>query len=229
MIMKDCSQAFIKDSVSDQRIRYRYLMSFLISYNGQFSPLISPVDPSARNLIHPVTSIKNIASAHEFKEVLEEVQHPPEAHKEPNQKLGAYKQAAKSFEESKKRFYAKDIMSFPVKLIQESAATSSAKELMAKFGFRHLPVINHANIITGLITDRELTAGTENNLCSEIMLKRVIVADEHASINEIAIIFLKEKINALPVVDSKREIVGIITHSDILKYVIETSPFLGKA
>ena len=204
-------------------------MSFLVSYNGQFSPLVTPVDQSAKNLIHPVNSIKHIAPDHEFKEVLEEIHHLPEAHKEPQKKLGAYKQGANSFEESKKRFYAKDIMTFPVKVIQESAATSSAKELMAKFGFRHLPVINHNYIITGLITDRELTAGTENNSCSEIMLKRVIVADEHASINEIAIIFLREKINALPIVDSKREIVGIITHSDILKYVIETSPFLEKA
>ena len=61
------------------------------------------------------------------------------------------------------------------------------------------------------------------------MIQKVIVCEEMTSINEISIILLREKINALPIINYKKEIAGIISLSDILKFVIETTNLLTKA
>ncbi len=53
------------------------------------------------------------------------------------------------------------------------------------------------------------------------------MAKDHVSLNEVAIIFLQVKINALPIVNSQNVLVGIVTQSDIIKYVMETTAFLA--
>lgn len=201
-------------------------MSFLVAYNGQFAPLTTP--RVAGDSIPPVSSISHSGEVHEFKEILENISHE-EHHKKPNQKLEIYKIAEKKFEAEKKHLHARDIMSSPVRLILQGAPASEAKAMLEKYGFRHLPVANENNVIVGMITDREVYGGIENKTCAEIMIQKVIVCEEHATVNEIAINLLRERINALPIVNRKFELVGIITHSDILKFVIETTMFLNRA
>jgi len=163
--------------------------------------------------------------AHEFKDILHSLKDDPQ-HR-PHPKVEAYQRHAKSYEQEKKREHAKDILSSPVRVIFENAQASEAAELMHKFGFRHLPVINEQHGIVGMITDRELVSAVENKLCSDLMIRKVIVSDELTSINEIAIKLLNEKLNALPIINRKNELTGIITHSDILSYVIKSTAFLS--
>lgn len=163
----------------------------------------------------------------EFKEVLQTLDDGRPV--PPPSRLNPYKQHAKSFEDKKKIEHARDIMSSPVKLISHSSKAEEAKVLMEKHGFRHLPVVNEVNVIIGMISDRELLGQIENKLCQDIMIQKLIVCEEHTSINEIAIILLREKINALPIVNRKKEVAGIITLSDIFAYVIKSTPFLGSA
>ena len=199
-------------------------MSFLIASNGQFAPLIpSPLSTG----ISPVRPLTSLSEVHEFKEVFEDST-PNDHPKKPNPKLEIYKIAEKKFEEQRKRLYAKDIMSFPVKLIPQTASAFEAQTMLNKFGFRHLPVVNDNQTIIGMISDRELSGVLGNKSCAEIMVNKVVVCDEHASINEIAIIFLKQKINALPIINNKHELMGIITLSDILKFVVESTNFFGR-
>jgi CBS domain-containing protein len=61
------------------------------------------------------------------------------------------------------------------------------------------------------------------------MIPKVLVGLHNARIQEIAHIMLQEKINALPIINEKHQLVGIITQSDILKFVIESDDFLGLA
>lgn len=200
-------------------------MSFLVVYNGQFSPFVYPT--GTPNGIPRVTPLENLKEVHEFKEELSEFE-PEVKLNHHHQKIDAYKQVSKKFEEQRKRHYAKDIMTFPVKVVSQNAKATEAQDILRKFGFRHLPVINEQDIIVGMLSDRELAAASTDKRCKELMLERIIVAEEQASINEIAIILLKEKLNALPIINHKREVTGIITLSDILKYVIESTSFLGR-
>lgn len=197
-------------------------------FNGQFSPLVHPTSSSVRGGIPPVSSLSKLNEVHEFKEVLEETTQD-EGLKKSYQKLEVYKQAAKTFEEQRKRHHAKDIMTSPVIVISQNSSAIEAQTLLKKYGFRHLPVVDDKELIVGMISDRELAGSFENKSCKDIMARKLIVCEDHASVNEIAIILLKEKINALPIINHKRELTGIITLTNILQYVIASTAFLGKA
>lgn len=201
-------------------------MSFLIVNNGQFAPLITS-SVSERG-VPAISSLTGLNQVNEFRNTLAESTENDHL-KKSLQRLEVYKVAEKKFEKQRKRFYAKDIMSSPVKLISHHALAIDARAILSKCGFRHLPVVNEQQLIIGMISDGQLVGNLENKTCADIMLKTIIVCEEQASINEIAIILLREKINALPIINSQREIMGIITLSDILKFVIDSTMFLTNA
>lgn len=201
-------------------------MSFLIVNNGLFVPLVTSY-VSDRS-VPAITPLTNITHVNEFKDALAESgenDHSKKSHK----KLEIYKVHEKKYEKQRKRFYAKDIMSSPVKLISLHASAVDAITILAKYKFRHLPVVNEHQVIIGMISDGQLSGNLENKTCADIMLQKIIVCEEHVSINEIANILLREKINALPIINSQKEIIGIITLSDILKFVIESTMLLTNA
>lgn len=201
-------------------------MSFLVAFNGQFSPF-QPNSNKSSGTIPGVGSVTSTSGVREFKEILDPLS---ENHTHlPNQKIVAYQEQAKKFQQNKKREHARDIMNPAVKVIQETALVSEAAQLMQKYGFRHLPVVNAQNLIVGMISDRELIGHSEKINCGEIMVRKVIVCDEFTSINEIAITLLNERINALPIINRNHEMTGIITQTDILNYVIKSTTFLSSA
>ena len=173
-------------------------MSFLVAFNGQFSPHFSKVEGLASGVpavkatepSQVVSEFKNIL--HEFDDGSGQLSHP---------QLKAYQKQAHSFQQQKKREHARDIMTTPVKVISQNASVKEAKAILEKFGFRHLPVVNEMSTIVGMISDRELIGAQDNNHCHEIMIHKVLVCEEHTSINEIAIILLKERLNALPIIN----------------------------
>jgi CBS domain-containing protein len=200
-------------------------MSFLVAYNGQFSPLITERVSSG---VSPVSPINRTSDSVEFKKVLEKESVLPDTPHPPH-KLDVYQKNTKTFEQQKRRDHAKDIMSSPVKSLAANASASEALALLKVNGFRHLPIVDERSIIVGMISDREVSGDLRNKSCRDIMIQKVIVCEESASINEIAIILLREKINALPIINHKHQVTGIITQSDILDYVIRTTPFLSRA
>lgn len=202
-------------------------MSFLIVSNGLFSPYVSPVEHSDFQSTHPITSVKAIIpkKSQDFDGLLQD---SLSSQTKGGPQLEAYQKVVKKFEHQRKRYYAHDIMSSPVHMIKNEMKVSDGLLILKKFGHRHLPVINENGTILGMASDREFINQNENKLCSEVMLKKVIVADEYASINQLAIIFLQEQLNAVPIINNKKEIVGIVTITDILKYVILNTEFLTR-
>lgn len=199
-------------------------MSFLVAFNGQFSPHQLKVERVAGQ-VPTITAIRPAPGVQEFKNILNEFEETTASM--PHSKMDAYQQHSKTFQQQKKREHAKDIMTSPIKMIRGSAPASEAKNILEKFGFRHLPVVNDFNVIIGMISDRELLGPVDKKLCHEIMIQKIIVSDELTSINEIAITLLNEKINALPIINRQHEVTGIITLTDILDYVIKSTAFLG--
>lgn len=198
-------------------------MSLLVVYNGQFSPHART--ERIHDLVPQITKVRASQEVSEFREVLHDISPGPES--KPSAGLNAYQKQEKSFQLEKKFEHARDIMTSPVKVIQEKALATEAKEMLEHFGFRHLPVVNEQKIVVGMISDRETVMPLEKKTCQEIMVKKLIVTDEHTSIKELAITLLEEKINALPVINRQHELIGIVTLTDILKYVIRSTPFLG--
>lgn len=201
-------------------------LSFLVAFNGQFSPLNRNVE-RVMGGIPSVESVYPTQRVREFKNILHSLENTPAPLTHP--KIEIYQQHAKSYQQEKKREHAKDIMTSPVKVIGQCTLVSEAMKMMEKFGFRHLPVVNDQNVIVGMISDRELLDPEKTKQCKEIMIQKIIVSDELTSINEVAITLLNERINALPIINRKNEVSGIITLTDILNYVIKSTAFLSSA
>ena len=60
-----------------------------------------------------------------------------------------------------------------------------------------------------------------SNKARDIMSRNIIVVEEDTSINNLIRIFLENKISCAPVVNNKRELVGIITKTDVLGYFMD--------
>lgn len=199
-------------------------MSFLVSFNGQFTPYIH----SAPDVWHGRVSPVNKLEAPRAQEINHHAPETDTIHHPPKARVNAYEQQTKSFEKSKKRIYARDIMSSPSHFVFTTTPLSEAMSEMKKFGFRHILVFNSDEKLAGIISDRELIGARPEASCESVMIPKVLVGLQDSRIQDMAHLMLQEKINALPIINDKHVVVGIITQSDILRYVIGSEEFIER-
>lgn len=197
-------------------------MSFLVVSQGQFSPYVYHVRPARQLRAAPVAAIPVLASdTGSFENELRQVD--PAGPWQPGARksvVGAYEVQRKNFEEHRDKTYARDIMSSPLFFVSPQDRVVVATDLMGRMGYRHLPVVEDGKLV-GILSDRELISTSAAQNIGGIMKPQVIVALESTRIQEIAHLMLAERINALPIVNYKHDLVGIVTLSDILKFVIQ--------
>ena len=131
----------------------------------------------------------------------------------------------------------KDWMSSPVITIEENENILQAIHLMKKHKIRHLPVVKNGKL-TGIITKtdinkvfpskvtpldiHELYSFLADVKIKEIMSKNPITIKPENSIEYATVIMLENKISVLPVTENEY-VVGIITNTDIFKFLVEIS------
>lgn len=190
-------------------------MSFLVSLQGRFSPYVYRVTPTFEATPGTLT-----AQEGQFAEELQRLQVPvekPTGRKSASVK--AYRHQEKIHQDLHPKVYARDIMSAPLFTVTSEQMLHHASEIMLRMGFRQLPVVDQQGLV-GMISEREMLHVENDKKISLMMKPQVIVALESTRIQEIAHVMLDERINALPIVNFKHELAGIITMSDILKYVM---------
>lgn len=112
-------------------------------------------------------------------------------------------------------------MSRAVVTIEARATLRAALESMQGGHFRHLPVIDD-NELVGILSDRDLRIEAPDLLVADVMTKCVETCDESDSLGDVADRMVEHEISALPVVDGQRRLIGIVTSSDLLKYLRRT-------
>ena len=112
-----------------------------------------------------------------------------------------------------------------------------AEKLFKKHRVRHLPVVS-GTIIVGILSMTELapisfvdsydthdftidTSVYSLFTLEQIMVRKPKCIPDTATIKEVAEIFLSADFHALPVVDDKNNIQGIVTTTDLIKYLLE--------
>lgn len=125
-----------------------------------------------------------------------------------------------------------DIMNRNVVTVKPSDTIRLAMLLTAQHRIRHLPVIDDAGKLVGIISDRDLRDACPSKLetCQDdqiynqtidvIMHKNVITAHPLDFVEEAAYTLYENKVGCLPVVDQD-ELKGILTESDILHTLVE--------
>jgi len=98
--------------------------------------------------------------------------------------------------------------------------------LLLQHRFRQAPVVEDGKLI-GIVTDRDLRMAifqtyVESSLTvRDVMRFDPVTVSVDEKIEEEARIICDKKFNALPVVSSSRDLVGIITTTDILRGVLK--------
>lgn len=124
------------------------------------------------------------------------------------------------------------IMTTDVQTLTPDHTLLDANRVMRQHKIRHLPIINDAEEIVGLVAQRDIkntisrlfVKDAEDVLLQtplkEIMIRNPLIGHPLDFIEEVAVTFYEHRIGCLPIV-SNNKIVGIITDTDLLYNYIE--------
>ena len=123
-----------------------------------------------------------------------------------------------------------DVMTSEVTSISIDAPVKEAIEFFEKTGRRHLPVLDEAEKVVGILSDRdrrtiELTIDTFTDTgyqqqilespVKNVMKREVISVFPDTNLAEAAKMLVDMKLGALPVI-SKQKLIGIVSYVDVL-------------
>lgn len=204
-------------------------MSLVVSVAGK----IESYHNYKKNNLSPVTKtgiIDPLQDHEDEQEFKQEFKHENPNAKPKNKAIlkGSYGKQPDKTPQRKSRIFAKDIMSFPVRTINKETTVLEAVNSLNKFKNKHL-LISEAHRIIGIVSDRDLLRQGANIEASQtriqnIMSNEVIMAKEDAEIKVLANIMLHENISAIPIIDDKNQLVGIVTQSDLLRCIMNNMP-----
>jgi len=122
----------------------------------------------------------------------------------------------------KKPMLASDIMSYPVRTVPQEATIKEVDLILKTFGHSGIPIVNREGMLAGMITrkdvDRAIKHGLSHAPVKGFRSHSTIKAGPNSSIDHIQDLMIENGIGRVPIV-KKRQIIGIITRKDILRYL----------
>lgn len=135
----------------------------------------------------------------------------------------------------KKREPISHIMTKNVHCVNQNDTLQNAISMIKKENIHHLPVMK-GNSVVGIISSTDINRlsfgnlyehqeGSEAAVVSSLTIEQVMTAQPQVvnaedSIKEVAEVFAGAHFHALPVLDNN-QLVGIVTTTDMIKYLIE--------
>ena len=114
---------------------------------------------------------------------------------------------------------AEELIEHNVLYVEDTATVSDAERLMQQYSIGGVPVIGKGKII-GIVSRRDVRAIVQkrgDEKITTIMTKKPIVAGEDITAERALEIMYTNKVERLPVVSDKGNLIGIITMQDILE------------
>lgn len=127
-----------------------------------------------------------------------------------------------------------EIMERKVISLPPGAPLIEAAEMMHDHNIRHLPVVDH-NEVVGVLSDRDLRSYLEevyrssvetpaglrrkNLTVRDVMHAKPLTIDPGTAVSDAIDIMLEQKIGALIVADTLNQLKGIVSYEDILRSV----------
>tara|TARA_B100001758_G_scaffold232511_1_gene229893 strand:+ start:706 stop:2172 length:1467 start_codon:yes stop_codon:yes gene_type:complete len=103
--------------------------------------------------------------------------------------------------------------------ILDNSLVLDAKKIMSKYKIGGIPVLSTEKKIVGIVTNRDLRfEKNDNKSIKDVMTSSgLITTNKNISLSAAETILQKNKIEKLPIVNSKNEVIGLITFRDIMK------------
>lgn len=130
---------------------------------------------------------------------------------------------------------ASDVMSAPPLLARVDDPLRCALRAMIENDVRHLPVIDRQGKLVGMLSDRDVRAALGDPLevlergptpgIDEMDVESVMTVDAlalrpDAPIREVAACLLQQRLGAVPVIDERERVVGIVSYVDLLRQMM---------
>ena len=117
-----------------------------------------------------------------------------------------------------------DIMRRDPIVVRPSDPLHLARSVMAWMQIRHLPVVRDGRLV-GILTDHDLlaygaraeTADWSSHPVDQAMHREPQTASPGHTVSELARMFVRSALGAAPVVDERKNAVGIVSYLDLLK------------
>lgn len=192
-------------------------MSFFISFNGQFksytpSNFFNKVKVNQLKKSQKVSRLNAKDENSHLKEISLKFKHS----------ICSYDKE-QTIKSRQKSIYAKDLMSTPVFYHHETDIFHDIYKSFEKYHYKHFPILDINNNLVGIVSDRDLLKCTQkDSIVKNFMSKEVLTVKSNARIQEIAKVMLSESLSSLPVINDEHLIIGIITKSDILRYIVQS-------
>lgn len=148
----------------------------------------------------------------------------------------AYQQQSRPGATPKPALLARDLMTSPVITLSSDATLADAWSLMQRHGIRHIPVLSLHGALVGIVADRDLLRHTPELILKAeagpaahqrlgaVMTHRVISATPTTDLRDVARVMFEERIHAVPILDTNRRPVGILTTRDLLRGIATHGP-----
>ena len=116
----------------------------------------------------------------------------------------------------------------PLITLQETETISSAVEKLTEYNIGAIPIINEANELTGILSERDIVKALAKRpsgklyerSIKELMTSPVISCDKSILSDSLMELMTKNKIRHVPILDKKKPI-GIVSIGDVVKRLLE--------
>jgi CBS domain-containing protein len=123
-----------------------------------------------------------------------------------------------------------DVMTERPATTSPAATVAAAATMLDDLDIRHLPVVDSSGELIGMISDRDLRGAFAVNgdgappgraRIVDVMSSNVIRALPDDELQEIAELMVDNRIGAVPIVDERGMLVGIVSYVDVLKSMVD--------
>ena len=119
----------------------------------------------------------------------------------------------------------KDLMRNAI-VIEGDIKLKKAAKILSENRISSLIIVS-GDKIKGILTEEDLVDNFGKDVfVSKVMEKRVITISENDKVDKAIILLGDNKISVLPVVDKKKNLIGIVSGKELLTKACETSDFL---
>lgn len=130
--------------------------------------------------------------------------------------------------------FVSETMATELVTVTAETTLEKAKALMQERSIRHLPVVDAAGKLTGIITDRDMRDAQPSSLLDkveyertftklmqhtvgEVMTKDPLTISVYYTLQDTLLVMGKKKVGALPVIDEEGMLKGIMSTRDLLR------------
>ena len=114
------------------------------------------------------------------------------------------------------------IMTQRVTSLSPENSVMEAVNLFTECGFRHIPVIDAAGKLAGVLSDRDVlramvrTPHSDRTTIASIMVREPVTATPDMPLTDVIDVVIFHRIGCLPILDGAGTVCGIVTTTDLL-------------